>query len=365
MCPHKSTYRTGGIRCVFAMGIIMVAFVLAAAQAPTPIPSPAPGSATGSKVSEKAVKDWKPVFDVALGLVGLAGALLAILRSRTEQRAVSSETADADNSIHLLKISNGAQIPRLGSKKPAIKYLKAGFVGFFSLVLSFYLLIILGVAVQDRLDTVRWASLMAEKQKELEAEVLQLQQPSSTDNAVAAYQRTVQLRTAETQLEAVKRFQNEVNAGIYSRAVYMVILLISFLTAAIAFFVYGLLRVRTFIVWLTSHPRKEDSPSKGFQDAEIRTSLCFDYAAARSISAARMVGARIIEFDAETRPCVLRAVKHYKNPKSLFEEIMIEVSESPKGSVIRIAVDGLRPTFRTDAVRNQLILTRLIDGITS
>lgn len=147
--------------------------------------------------------------------------------------------------------------------------------------------------------------------------------------------------------------------------IYLVFYQIVFSAAAALFFVFGLLRLRTFGIWLRSRPRDPSRPSAAYQQVKVGTSLTRDYAIARALTAVKKTGARIVELNAEEKPCTLLAVRYYKGPSSYFEDIRIQITEVENGSTIGISVDGLRPTFRSDIARNQLILNALLNDVTS
>jgi len=224
-------------------------------------------------------------------------------------------------------------------------------VALMLLFLSFYCVMVVYWSAQERAWQKEHIAGLIESQQQEEEQIKSL---SPNDPEVMTLKKEQQWeRQSQARMETYP----------FIRPLSFTLLVSAFLTLAALFAIWGWLRLRTFCQWLLSHPATPDSPSRAFQRAKITTSLTSEYAVARALNATRKVCARVIAFDAASNPASLHAVKHYRHRGSYFEEIRIEVDELSKGSVVSITVDGLRPTVRSDAVRNQTTLNRVMDEI--
>lgn len=284
--------------------------------------------------------------EIILGLIGLTGAIVSIIRARNERLTQQLQRAESGSSVNVLRVTSEETVPQFSSKRPVIKYLKLAFLGLISVLLS--------------LGCVLVISAMRLRQNEALAEARYLKVRQQIEQLHMAAE-----AAGAQQVLGVMPDRKELDEEIAAGNTRLLTREIIYSVAAVLFFLFGFLQLRTFKGWLWSRPFDLNCPSRACQRVEVTAALSLADAVGRSLTAVKKAGGQIIQFDAEAKPCVLRAVKNYKGPSSYFEHIEIHISEVNSNSTITIRVDGLRPTPRSDRVRNQFILNSLLNDITA
>jgi hypothetical protein len=131
---------------------------------------------------------------------------------------------------------------------------------------------------------------------------------------------------------------------------------------ALAYLNYGFFNLRSFIVWRKS---PLDGPSKACQKAFLEIVADHFETINRSMTALRRTGAQIIEVSSQCDECLIRAVHYKGHLMRYYDELAITIrSRTEKDhQSVEIEVDGLRPTFRPDRIRNLLTINKLVNEI--
>lgn len=332
---------------------------------PTPAVAATPSaSSTPPGETKKEFDGWRPAFDIALGVVGLAGGILALWKSQSEKRAHQAQALQTDSAPSILRMASSNPVPEFSHKRPYKKYILVGLIGFTLLVSS-----LISMSVVYRNYAVRaeaeWAveyfsGLEIQEEKKLQEIKGELAQ--ATEERRLDWEERLALR--EELVRTVKKLK-ELNQARLANNLSHIMRYVGFSIAAVLLFLFAWPRLRTFAVWLWSRPWNLDRASKTGRKVELVTSLSFDNAVARCLSVIKKTEAQLISIKAEDKPCLIHAVRNYKGPNSYFEDIRFEIDEAGTASTIKITVDGLRPSLRRDSVRNQFIVSNLVDHLTS
>ncbi len=137
--------------------------------------------------------------------------------------------------------------------------------------------------------------------------------------------------------------------------------IINFLLA-LAYLNYGFFNLRSFYVWRKS---PVEGPSKACQKAFLEIVADHFETINRSMTALRRTGAQIIQVNSQGDGYLIRAVYYKGYFMRYYDELTITIrtrTDTDHQSV-EIEVDGLRPTFRPDKIRNLLTINKLVNEI--